>query len=468
MKLYDAKLEQRLLVSIMDSGDTLSHQILSEVQPSWFGFEPAKEVFEYLHNALRTGESIPTARMMVHEKALSERARTFLEKGSRDRIKHPQRITKTADVKKALRIAAKYRKQRILDIMGHRIADEMEKDSPDHETLFADLEDNLLKANRGSAEEMSHVGAGDNSDDDLEAMLSDEVLDLIPTGFPTFDKNVKGIGRGDLMILAANYGGGKTAKALQLGRQTYKKGYSVCIVELEMSKGATWQRIWSGETGIDFESFRNHTLTPEEKDKVRAAKAKWQEHGKKTGKRFTVWSTSDISANQIVSRLKPYGYDLIIIDYVNLIDPQDPKKDERVQLSAIARTLKLAAKETNLNCAMVLLAQLSDENRVKYARAISEHADFILWWRIGEEEEASGYFIVHMDKARNSRKYSTKFKKDFGKMRVHDMGETEGPAVIPKKGDDQDASGKTRRDDKKGDKTVTKRPQGMSDLMTLG
>ena len=457
MKLYSPQLEQKAVVSILDCGDRIRNKLLATLKPEWFGFEPAREVFEHTMTFIKEGQSIPSVRIMAHDTGISKRARSFLRKGSQDKSKHPSRFKEIREVSRAISLLSKYRKQRISDSMGHLIVDEMEKDNPDHDEMFSNIESLMLQARRGQDQGIVHIGSGDNFDDDLDELLSDEAVELIPTGWKPFDANTGGFGRTDLIFLAANYGGGKTAASIDLAARVYKKGYSVLIVSLEMPRRQVWQRLWANQADIDYEIFRMHKHTEEQKEKVKRARQKWKAHGKRNKIRFSVWSPGKINPWQLVNEVKAYEYDLILVDYVNLLEPLS-KSDERVALGEIARALKIGAGESYLNCAMVVLAQLNDDNRIKYSRAMAEHADFILWWRMGEEEKATGFFEVHQDKARNARQYSMKFKSEFSKMRVealHEVGENQS---IGKKKDQEDPLRK---------KKETKRV-GMSGLLSLG
>ena len=79
----------------------------------------------------------------------------------------------------------------------------------------------------------------------------------IPTGFRLLDTVLTGLGRGDLIILAARPGMGKTSFALNIAtRVAMQQKVPVAIFSLEMTKEQLTNRILSAEAGIDSQAFR--------------------------------------------------------------------------------------------------------------------------------------------------------------------------------------------------------------------
>ena len=83
----------------------------------------------------------------------------------------------------------------------------------------------------------------------------------IPTGFRLLDTVLTGLGRGDLVILAARPGMGKTSFALNIAtRVAMQQKVPVAIFSLEMTKEQLTNRILSAEAGIDSQAFRTGAL----------------------------------------------------------------------------------------------------------------------------------------------------------------------------------------------------------------
>ena len=86
----------------------------------------------------------------------------------------------------------------------------------------------------------------------------------IPTGFTYLDTMLTGLGRSDLIILAARPGMGKTSFSLNIATNVAKKqNVPVAVFSLEMTKDQLVSRILSSEAAIESQAFRTGKLTGE-------------------------------------------------------------------------------------------------------------------------------------------------------------------------------------------------------------
>ena len=179
----------------------------------------------------------------------------------------------------------------------------------------------------------------------------------IPTGFKKLDEMTSGFHKSDLIIIAARPSVGKTAFALNLAKNMATVGEaSVGIFSLEMSKEQLIQRLLCMESLVDLQKVRRGWLSDEE----------W--------KRLVQGASRLLKANIIIddeSNLEPrvlrakarrmkkeYNIDAIFIDYLQLMDLGDGRRDSRQQeISEISRSLKLLARE--LDVSIIALSQLS-------------------------------------------------------------------------------------------------------------
>ena len=179
----------------------------------------------------------------------------------------------------------------------------------------------------------------------------------LTTGFRDLDQMTSGLQRSDLIILAARPAMGKTAFALSVAQQAaVKGGASVMIFSMEMSKEQLGQRLLSMESRIDMQSLKTGNLERTDWDQINMA--------------LDVLSKADINIDDTPGisimemknkcrRLKAErGLDLIVIDYLQLMNMEGKKTDSRTQeISALSRSLKLLARE--LDCPVIVLSQLS-------------------------------------------------------------------------------------------------------------
>jgi replicative DNA helicase len=178
----------------------------------------------------------------------------------------------------------------------------------------------------------------------------------VPTGFRNIDKMLGGLQNSDLIIVAARPGMGKTSLLLSFALNAARK-YSqrVAIFSLEMSAEQLVQRLISAETGIDSQRLRIGNLREEE----------WptfiQATGALSDTMIFIDDTPSISAMQVRTKARrlyaEFGLDLIVIDYLQLMQG-DRRTENRVQeISFLSRNLKGLARE--LNIPVVVASQLS-------------------------------------------------------------------------------------------------------------
>lgn len=181
----------------------------------------------------------------------------------------------------------------------------------------------------------------------------------IPTGFTYLDTVLTGMGRSDLIILAARPGMGKTSFALNIATNVAKKQkIPVAIFSLEMTKDQLTSRILSAEAGIDSQAFRTGKLKDEDWDDL--ARASEMLHDAP----IYMDDTSGITIPEVKAKIRRINQDpsrpdigLVIIDYLQLMTSGRRTENRVQEISNITRNLKIMAKE--LNVPVIALSQLS-------------------------------------------------------------------------------------------------------------
>jgi len=178
----------------------------------------------------------------------------------------------------------------------------------------------------------------------------------IPTGFSKLDLLLGGMQRADLLILAARPGMGKTSLALTITNNAARRfRQRVAVFSLEMSNEQVVQRLVSAETGIDSQRLRTAQLTEAEWLRVEHAISNL------SGLPVFLDDTPAITTTELRTKARrlaaEYGVDLIIVDYLQLMQA-DRRSENRVQeISNISRALKSLARE--LNVPVLAISQLS-------------------------------------------------------------------------------------------------------------
>ncbi len=183
----------------------------------------------------------------------------------------------------------------------------------------------------------------------------------ITTGFIDLDKSLAGLQRSDLLILAARPSVGKTSFALDLARNAaLMGGASVGFFSLEMSKDQLVDRMICAQAGVDLWKMRTGKLSdsPDSDDFNRIGTAIDQLSQAK------IFIDDTPSANIMEIRTKArrlkseHGLDLIILDYLQLMEGRAGGNDGRTQeVSEISRGLKSIARE--LDVPLIALSQLN-------------------------------------------------------------------------------------------------------------
>ena len=181
----------------------------------------------------------------------------------------------------------------------------------------------------------------------------------IPTGFTYLDSILTGLGRSDLIILAARPGMGKTSFALNIATNVAKKSHiPVAIFSLEMSKEQLTNRILSAEAGVDSHSFRSGALSGNDWDDLAHAMDVLHDVP------IFMDDTSGITIPEVKAKIRKINQDpektpigLVVIDYLQLMTSGKRTENRVQEISDITRNLKIMAKE--LNVPVIALSQLS-------------------------------------------------------------------------------------------------------------
>ena len=177
----------------------------------------------------------------------------------------------------------------------------------------------------------------------------------LATGLLYLDTITSGLKKSDLIILAARPSMGKTALALNIVSQV-ARGHVVLLFSLEMSRSQLGVRFISSLSRINAMRVQNRTFTDGELQAVLRATDELAQM------KMFVDDTMGITLTELKTKARKikreHGLDLIVIDYLQLIQCDDRYKGNRVQeVSELSRGLKALARE--LDVPILALSQLS-------------------------------------------------------------------------------------------------------------
>jgi replicative DNA helicase len=201
---------------------------------------------------------------------------------------------------------------------------------------------------------------------DLESIQNrDSAYTGIPTGFVDLDNLMSGLQPGNLIVVAARPGIGKSSLAMNIARNIAVDKQPVAMFSLEMSRMEIGMRLLCAEARVPWDRIRNKRVGPDDWQRVVHAAEILHDAPLSIVDSGNV-NIVDIRAKARRMRSSNHGLALIIVDYLQLMtSPSVRRPDNRQQeVAEISRNLKLLAKE--LRVPIVALSQL---NRNPEARA---------------------------------------------------------------------------------------------------
>ena len=209
----------------------------------------------------------------------------------------------------------------------------------------------------------------------------------LETGFDDFDELTGGLQNSELVILAARPSMGKTALAMNMTEHAVLRMKTpVLFVSLEMSSLELGDRLLCSVAEVNGHRLRNGTIGNDERRKLIEAAAELSQ-----APLFIDDSPSrtmtEIAAN--ARRLKRrHGLGLVVIDYLQLIEPDNSRDPRQEQVSKIARRLKGLARE--MDVPVLCLAQLNRQveatrdnkpqlSHLRESGAIEQDADVVMF-----------------------------------------------------------------------------------------
>lgn len=213
-------------------------------------------------------------------------------------------------------------------------------------------------------------------------------LDGLSTGLPDLDEKLQGLKAEQLIIIAGRPAMGKTTLAMNIaGHNGIRAKKKVQVFSLEMSNGQLMDRFLAAEGRVPLQEIKaGRALSGENGVRMTAASGKIRDSGLVMSDRAGL-SMSRIRSIARRQKLRA-GLDLIIIDYLQLLDEEGGSGNRTEAVSAMSRGAKLMARE--LQVPVIMLSQLnrSLESRpnkrpmcsdLRESGAIEQDADIILF-----------------------------------------------------------------------------------------
>jgi replicative DNA helicase len=258
--------------------------------------------------------------------------------------------------------------QSVADQAEQRIYDVARRDDKDEVAILRDLVDQAML--------------------DLESIQNREsAYTGLPTGFRDVDALTSGLQAGNLVVLAARPGVGKSSFATNLARNVSVGGAPAAIFSLEMSRWEIGMRLLCAEAKVPWDRIRNKRVGPEDWSRVVQA-AEILHDAPLTIVDSGNVTLVDIRAKARRMRTRRQGLSLIIVDYLQLMAHHRRVDNRQQEIAEISRGLKLLAKELEIPVIAVSQLNRDPERRqdkrpqlsdLRESGAIEQDADVVMF-----------------------------------------------------------------------------------------
>jgi len=204
-----------------------------------------------------------------------------------------------------------------------------------------------------------------------ELYHSEGKLTGIPTGFKVLDEMTSGLQPGDLIIIAGRPSMGKSTLAVNIAENAaLGSNLSAAIFSMEMSAESLTLRMISSLGRINQGNLRSGRLNEDDWPRIDSAMTQL------SGARIFIDETPALTPTEVRARARRLkrerGLDLIVVDYLQLMQVAGTKENRATEISEISRSLKALAKE--LKVPVIALSQLNRgvEQRVEKKPVMSD------------------------------------------------------------------------------------------------
>ena len=346
--------EQALLGSVLIDSRCLT-EIIGLVKPEDFYLQQNREIFEAIYTMFNYSQTIDPVTVLEKLREMG-----YFHDNSRDYVRQLLEITPTAaNAVRYANIVKDKAMLRGLQDAGAEIVETVQAQVGTPAELLENAEKKIFALRKGErGESLEHIGVTMHKVFDRLAELaeSDSAIPGLSTGLMDLDRQINGLNRSDLLLVAARPAMGKTAFALNLCLNVAKKyNKTVAMFSLEMSREQLAMRLLSIESFVDGKKLQTGKLSADEWNKISMAATALSQTDIRVDDNPSI-TVAEMNAK--CRRLDNLG--LIIIDYLQLMNGSGYGKggDSRVNVvSEISRSLKIMAKE--LNVPVICLSQLS-------------------------------------------------------------------------------------------------------------
>jgi len=190
------------------------------------------------------------------------------------------------------------------------------------------------------------------------------------TGFPSIDKKSGGLQKGRVTVFAGLPSDGKSAIMQNCARNALRAGARVAWYSLEMPLTEQTMRLLCEDSGVDNGALYNGLMSRSQQEMLWRSIRELSELG------CDIVDTDNATASDILADILNGGYDVAVVDYLQLLEEEGRKGANREEIvSGISRRMKKVAKRTGTH--ILTASQLNDYGKLRESRAIGQNADSV-------------------------------------------------------------------------------------------
>jgi replicative DNA helicase len=226
------------------------------------------------------------------------------------------------------------------------------------------------------------------------------------TGIAPFDKATRGLKPGEMITIAAPTKGGKSALALNIGMHNGLAGIPVGIFSLEMSADELTDRLIAAHGNVDMCAMTDGGFSQRDITSLTRAAAEL------SNTPIIIRDEAIMSPLQFRAAVRKlvaqHKCKLIIVDYLQLMEPSNRTDSRERQVAECSRTIKTTAGE--LGIPIIVLTQLNDDGRSRESRAIEQDSNI---FAVIEEDQDGHYINLKYTRSCPRTRIPVTFRREF-------------------------------------------------------
>ena len=352
---YNLDAEQSVLGSILIEPDCME-LIIDKIKAEYFYLPQNQKIFSSMVT-MYAGSKAKIDPVVIADMLVKEGL--YDDAGGREYLLTLRdSVPSTANIEAYAKIVEEQYYLRTLITVSNKIISDAQSGETDVNDLLASAEQQIYDISRGKEisgpKKISDVIINDVYDNLYKITGEDkDQYKGVSTGFSTLDKYITGLNKSDFILIGARPAMGKTSFALNLAQNVTMYAKKKCIFfSLEMSKKQLADRLLASFAGIPSQKLLTGELDKDE----------WARLGNAAGAfndvELYLDDTASITVPEIKSRvMRLKNVDIIIIDYLSLIQAATKRDNRAQEVSEITRHLKMLAKDVMIP--VVCCAQLN-------------------------------------------------------------------------------------------------------------